>query len=79
MNYEVGDHVKYYLQNNEYFIVGDNSTKDANGITDQSYNGEIVIPEKIKNKKVREIGRYAFRCCASITRVTIFCKIDSNT
>ena len=72
---EVVDRVKYYLQNNEYYIVGDNSTNDANGITDQSYNGEIVIPEKIKNKEIRKIGQYAFSSCASITRVTIFAKL----
>ena len=39
MSFETVDHVKYYLQNNEYYIVGDNSTDDANGITDTSYNG----------------------------------------
>ena len=77
MSYETFDHVKYYLQNNEFYIVGDNGTTDANGITDSAYEGEIIIPEKVKNKEIREIGRQAFRSCKKITKVTIFAKLTA--
>ena len=77
MSYETVDNVKYFLQNNEFYIVGDNSSTDANGITDQSYEGEITIPEKIKYKEIREIGQYSFRYCKKITKVTIFAKLTA--
>lgn len=77
MSCEIVGEVKYYLLNNSYYIVGDNSTNDANGITSQSYEGEIVIPAKIKNKKIREIGQRAFNRCPKITRVTIFAKLTA--
>ena len=75
MSFELNGVVKYFLQNNNYYIVGDNTTNIANGITNKGYSGEIIIPEKIKNKEIREIGQYAFYECASITRVTIFAKL----
>ena len=77
MSYETVDNVKYYLRNNEFYIVGDNSSTYGNGITDQSYEGEIIIPEKIKNKEIREIGRSSFEFCTKITKVTIFAKLTA--
>ena len=79
MECEVVDHVRYCLHNNEYYIVGENSsTEDGTGYTDiPTQNGEIVIPEKIKNKEVREIGQSAFVGCPSITRVVIFAKLTA--
>ena len=52
------------MQNNNYYIVDDNTTNISNGITNKGYSGEI-----------RGIGQYAFYKCASITRVTIFAKL----
>ena len=77
MTYEIRNNVKYYLRKDQYYIVGDNSTTEANGITSKSYYGEIVIPEKYKKKEIREIGQSAFLNCISITRVTIFAKLTS--
>ena len=34
--------IKYYLKNNDFYIIGDNSTSS-------SYAGEITIPEKVNN------------------------------
>ena len=36
MTFETSGYVKYYPRDN-YYIVGDNSTNEANGITDISY------------------------------------------
>ena len=77
MPYEALYNVKYFLRNNEFYIVGDNSTTDANGITDKSYEGEIIIPEKIKNKEIREIGQKAFYYCTKISRITIVAKLTA--
>ena len=43
MSYETVDNVKYYLRNNEFYIVGDNSSTYGNGITDNLHEGEIII------------------------------------
>ena len=77
MTFEVEGFVKYYLKNNEYYVVGNNSSNDANGITDKEYYGEIVIPGKIRNKEIREIAQDAFSWCQNIMKVTIFAKLIS--
>ena len=75
MNIKTVDHVNYYLSDNSY-IVGDNSTSKADGIDDTSYEGEIVIREKIGGKNVVEIAKHSFKEC-NITKVTIHAKIRS--
>ena len=67
--------VKYYSFDN-YLIVGDNKTQQT-GITNPSYSGEIVIPETVEGKRVKEIGYYAFYRCSEITKVTIHANITS--
>ena len=74
-NITVGN-VKYNIFGN-YYIVGDNSTKDADGITDTSYSGEIEIKEKINGIKVLEIAQYAFTSCINIKKVYIYAKLRS--
>ena len=73
MNPVEKNYVKYYPVDG-HFVVGDNSTTIADGITDTSYSGEIVIEDKINNKEVKEISQYAFIDCL-ITNVTIYAKI----
>ena len=77
MSCQTQNEIRYCLQDNQYYIVGDNSPTEANGITSKSYYGEIIIPEKYKKKEIREIGERAFTNCISITRVTIFAKLTS--
>ena len=73
--YEIVKNVKYF-RCGDFYTVGDNTTTSVDGITDQSFNGEIVIEERIKGKRVIEISQYAFQSC-SIKRVTIYAKIRS--
>ena len=51
-----------YLERDDYFIVGDNSTVRS-GIASQTNSSEITIVEKVKNKRVKEIGFSSFRYC----------------
>ena len=67
--------VRYFLSGS-FYTVGNNATKNADGITDASYSGEIFIEDKINGKEVLEISQYAFQAC-SITRVIIYAKIRS--
>ena len=77
MSYETINHVKYFLSSSkDFYLVGDNTTTSGNALTPTSYEGEIVIEEKIKGKKVIEIAQYAF-AKSSITKVTIHAKIRS--
>lgn len=76
MTYELIGNVKYYKKDN-YYIVGDNSTTSGNGISSTSYQGKIVILEKVKGLDVLEVGKYSFDCCSKITNVTIHAKIRS--
>lgn len=77
MTYETVGCILYFLQNNKFYIVGNNSTNPATGITNYKYSGEITILEKIYNKEVREIGQRAFFGCCNITRVTILAKLTA--
>ena len=72
---ETSGNVKYY-KSGDYYTVGDNSTTNADGITDTSYSGEITIEEKIQGKDVIEISRFAFINC-KITKITIYAKLRS--
>jgi hypothetical protein len=76
MTYETINNVKYYLKG-DFYIVGDNSSTRGNGITSQSYSGEITIQSTVNNKPVLEIGQYAFGSCKSITKVFIDARIRS--
>ena len=69
------NYVNYYPIDG-YFVVGDNSTSNADGINDTSYSGEIVIEEKINGKEVLEISKNAFSYCI-ITKATIHAKLRS--
>ena len=73
MTFVTVDKVNYYSYS-DYLIVGNNSTISADGISDISYNGEIVIHEKINNKKVLEVAQKAFDS-SLITKVTIYAKL----
>ena len=68
--------VKYYPKD-DYFIVGDNSSETASGITDTSYSGEITIDENVQGKQVKEISQYAFYQCYNLKRVTIHAKLTN--
>lgn len=63
------NHVNYYPIDG-YFVVGDNKTSVADGITDTSYSDEITIEDKINGKEVLGVSQYAFISCL-ITKVTI--------
>ena len=79
MSYETINHVNYYLSSSkDFYFVGDNTTSShiGDGITPTSYEGEIVIEERVKGKKVLEIAQYAF-AQSSIKKVTIHAKIRS--
>ena len=68
------NNVKYTLKNN-YYIVGDGSETDSNGITSRSYSGTITIPYSIDGIAIKEIGQYSFRRCEYLTKVFINAKI----
>lgn len=70
------DNVNYTIFDN-YYIVGDNSTKIADGIVDTSFSGEIEIKERINGIKVLEIAQYAFTKCIYIKKVYIYAKLRS--
>ena len=59
MSVVIKNRVKYY-RNGDYFVVGNNKTDQADGITDASYTGEIVIEDIIKGKEVLEVSKNAF-------------------
>ena len=61
------DHVKYYPKN-DYYLVGNNGTNIADGITDKLFSGEITIQAKIKGKEVKEISQHAFRKCFNLKK-----------
>ena len=63
--------------NDNFFIVGDNSSSSATCITDTSFAGEIIIQAKIEDKPVKEIPKYAFYQCYYLTKVTIHAKLTS--
>ena len=75
MSFKTVDYVKYFLSDSSY-TVGDNSTLNVDGINDTSYEGEIVIKEKIEGKEVVEIAQYSLAYCR-ITKVTIHAKLRS--
>ena len=68
-------HVRYFLSGS-FYTVGNNTTEKADGITDASYSGEIIIEDKINGKEVLEISKYAFQSC-KIAKVTIYAKMRS--
>lgn len=76
MTFETIGVVKYFPVNN-YYTVGNNETEVADGITDTSYEGEIIIHARIKCKPVLEISKYAFYNCHKITKITIYAKLRS--
>ena len=76
MTAEVINHVKYY-QYGDYYIVGNNSTSNGNGIDDLKFSGEIIIEPKVNGKDVIEVGKYAFRECYYITKIIIYAKIKA--
>ena len=53
--------VKYYLKRN-FYVVGDNKTSKS-GITNTSFSGDIIIPEVMKGRRIKEIVANAFREC----------------
>jgi len=63
----------YTAINNEYALVGDNSTKDCNGLDDTRSSIDIEPNVIIGNKwyEVREIGHKAFYKCKNVSSVSI--------
>ena len=74
MTFELIDNVKYFLKG-DFYIVGDNSTTEGNGISSQTYEGEITIQRFVNGKPVLEIGQFAFAECQKITKVFIYANI----
>ena len=70
------NNINYFLKDG-FLTVGDNSTEKADGITDASYSGEVVIEEKIRGKEVLGIAQCAFDGCLYITSVIIYAKLRS--
>lgn len=70
------NNVQYYAMDN-YYIVGDNSTSSADGISSKTFTGEITVAEKVNGKSVLEIAQYAFDGCANLKKVTIKAKLRS--
>lgn len=75
MSFATISYVNYYLNDN-YYVVGNNATSDADGISSNSVSEDIVIQRSVNGKSVLEISRYAFVSC-QITRVTIYAKLRS--
>lgn len=70
--------IKYYLINN-YYIVGNNSTKQYGiyGITDESYSSEIIINETINEKEAKEFFSTILEIVLNLKRITIHSKLRS--
>ena len=68
--------IYYPASSGEYYFVGNNATRNTDGINDTSFTGAIVIEEKINGKSVLEIAQYAFQR-SLITSVTIHAKLRS--
>ena len=76
MGFQTIDNINYYTESS-YITVGDNSTNKADGISSVNHQGPIVIREKVQRKRVLYISQYAFYNCSSITKVTIYAKLES--
>ena len=75
MSCVVSNHIKY-CEINGVFIVGDNTTNNRNAVeTGFVPVGEITIPERVRGRLIREIGKWSFRTCGKITIVNIYAKI----
>ena len=76
MSYETINHVIYYLSpSKDFYAVGKNDSSEATALTPNSYDGNVVIEEMVKGKRVLEISSNAFRS-TSIKKVTIRAKIQ---
>ena len=68
------NNVKYTIKNN-YYIVGDDTKTEGNGVEDKSYSGTIVIPSNINGIEIKEISKYSFYKCQYISEVFINARI----
>ena len=65
------DNLRVTLQNGKY-IIGTNETTAGNGYINKDIAGSVLtIPSKIDEKKIEEIGQYAFHRCFNIEEVFI--------
>lgn len=76
MSYIDSNGIRYYQFDN-YYVVGDNKSSSVNAVSSTSFSGEIIIPESVNGRVIKEIGRYAFDKCRLITKVIIYAKITS--
>ena len=59
----------------DFCIVGVNSTTPGNGISDINFEGTITIPFYQFNRKVTEIGQYAFCNCINIKEIVVLAEL----
>ena len=54
-----------------YCIVGDDTTKEPNAISNPNIEGKLIIPKKHESLPITAIGQYAFKNCGKITEIEI--------